>query len=133
MGPLFAVSVSLSLCKALSHEWIERLASYWGGFVQVLSALDELCKFAGERSRFQIIVADLARDTHIGTVDMDCKTAALALINAIICAGPGRDSVTFRMHLRHEFLMLGVDPCIDTLRRFESPDLEKHVRIFDDV
>jgi hypothetical protein len=48
---------------------------------------------------------------------MDCKTAALALINALICAGPGRDSPTFRSHIRHEFLMLGIDPVLDTLRK----------------
>lgn len=75
----------------------------------------------------------IARDTHLGNLDVDCKTAALALINAIICAGPGRTNSSFRMHMRYEFLMLGLDAVIDTLRKYESEALEKHMRIFDDV
>eukprot|EP00041_Stephanoeca_diplocostata_P018699 m.394784 g.394784 ORF g.394784 m.394784 type:complete len:448 (-) comp21092_c1_seq11:271-1614(-) len=103
------------------------------GHRKVLSALDHFQIFAGERTRFQTVVAELARDTQLENVDVDCKTASLALINAIICAGPGQKNSTFRMHIRYEFIMLGLDPVIGTLRKYESEALEKHIRIFDDV
>lgn len=103
------------------------------GHRQVLDALDRFKVFAGERTRFQTLVAELSRDTKLSNVDVDAKTAALSLINALICAGPGRTSVHFRMHMRHEFLLLGIDPVIDTLKRYENDALEKHIRIFDDV
>ena len=69
-------------------------------------------------SRLSTTCSLLSATTIINAqVDMDCKTAAIALINALICAGPGRDSPTFRAHIRHEFLMLGIDPVLDTLRK----------------
>ena len=87
------------------------------GHKQVLEALVHLKTFAGERFRFQTVLAELARDTQLSNIDIDAKTAALALINATICAGPGREDIGFRMHIRHEFLMLGIEPIIDTLKK----------------
>lgn len=53
----------------------------------MLEAMNHLREFAGERTRFQTVVAELARDTQMTSVDIDAKTGALALINAAICAG----------------------------------------------
>lgn len=59
------------------------------GHRKVMDALAKFSKFAGERTRFQTIVSDLARDTQT-SADLDIKSAALALINATIFAGPGK-------------------------------------------
>jgi dishevelled associated activator of morphogenesis len=79
------------------------------GHKKVLRAMSQFCAFAGERFRFQTVLAELARDTQMSNLDLDCKTAALAFVNVAICGGPGRDDVVFRTHIRHEFLMLGTE------------------------
>ena len=59
---------------------------------------------------------ELSHQTRFPTADMDLKTAALALINAIVCAGPGRHNLAFRLHIRYEFLMLGMMEILDRLK-----------------
>lgn len=44
------------------------------------------------------------RSRHIA----DLQVASLSFINAIICGGPGKDQLEIRMHLRYEFLNLGI-------------------------
>jgi hypothetical protein len=61
------------------------------GHRMVLTALDHFREFAGERVRFQTIVADLARDTHIGTV------RAIAHIVSITTATTTAPTITTHM------------------------------------
>ena len=91
------------------------------GHRKVLHALSQFCSFAGERFRFQTILSELARDTQMGNLDIDCKIAALGLVNAAICAGPGREDIGFRLHIRHEVLMLGIEPIMDALKAYVAP------------
>lgn len=51
----------------------------------------------------------------------------MSFINAIIRWGPGEDSLEFRLHLRYEFLMLGVQPVIEKLRALQNETLDKWV------
>lgn len=81
----------------------------------------------------QTVVAELARDTRLPSVDVDVKTASLALVNAAICSGPGRTSLEFRLHIRHEFLMLGLGELVEKLRDYKTPALGRHIQIFEDV
>lgn len=104
-----------------------------GGHKKVLQAFNHLCTFAAERTRFQILMNDLSRQTRIPTADMELKTAALALINAIICAGPGRHNTNFRLHIRYEFMMLGMGEILERLKALDSPTLRNHIQIFEDV
>ncbi|XP_044531236.1 disheveled-associated activator of morphogenesis 2 [Gracilinanus agilis] len=43
------------------------------------------------------------------------------------------DNLEFRLHLRYEFLMLGIQPVIDKLRRHENATLDKHLDFFEMV
>jgi dishevelled associated activator of morphogenesis len=54
----------------------------------------------------------------------------MTLINALLKFGPGAEIVEFRLHLRYEFLMLGIIPLFDKLHEYENDDLNLHVNVF---
>ncbi len=60
------------------------------------------------------MVADLIHEWPHGAAEL--KVAAMGLVNALICAGPGRQHVEFRQHIRYEFFVLGIDAILDKLR-----------------
>jgi hypothetical protein len=62
---------------------------------------------------------------------MDLQIAALSFINAIICGGPGKD-LDFRIHIRFEFTMLGVDLVLDRLSQSEADYLDTQITIYTD-
>lgn len=86
------------------------------GHKKVLVAMTALKDYVGERCRFQTVVQDLGRDTHLKTSDLELKAAAMQLINAAICTGPGMHNVNFRRHMRYEFIMLGIEPILERLQ-----------------
>lgn len=104
-----------------------------GGHKKVLEAMLHFQKFAAERTRFQTIVNDLDRSTGVYQDEVCLKTAIMSFINAIINYGPGEDHLEFRLHLRYEFLMLGIQPVIDKLRSHENATLDRHLDIFEMV
>lgn len=67
-------------------------------------------KYAGERARFQGIVNELDRSTGAYRDDLGLKTAIMSFVNAVLNYGPGEDSLEFRLHLRYELLMMGIQP-----------------------
>lgn len=84
-------------------------------------------RFAAERTRFQGIVNDLDRSTGAYRDDVNLKTAIMSFINAVLNYGPGQENLEFRLHLRYEFLMLGIQPVIDKLRTHENETLDRHL------
>lgn len=54
----------------------------------------------------------------------------MSFINAVLNYGPGQENLDFRLHLRYEFLMLGIQPVIDKLRKHENETLDRHLVIF---
>lgn len=58
---------------------------------------------------------------------LNLKTAIMSFINAILNYGPGQENLEFRLHLRYEFLMLGIQPVIEKLRKFENETLDRHL------
>jgi dishevelled associated activator of morphogenesis len=81
----------------------------------------------------QTVVNDLAR-----TLDDEGDTAALqvailSFLNALINYKAGEESLEFRLHLRYEFLMLGIQPLITRLRFLGISQLNKHIEIFEYV
>ncbi|XP_026478989.1 disheveled-associated activator of morphogenesis 1 isoform X3 [Ctenocephalides felis] len=104
-----------------------------GGHKKVLAAMMHYQKYAHERTRFQGIVNDLDRSTspHIQPCPA-LSTALVSFINAVLSYGPGESDLEFRLHLRQEFLMLGLQPVLDELRS-GSPDetLERHLDFFE--
>ncbi|KAK6621340.1 Disheveled-associated activator of morphogenesis 1 [Polyplax serrata] len=104
-----------------------------GGHRKVLQAMLHYQKFSFERARFQGIVNDLDKSTGIYRDEVNLKTAIMSFINAILNYGPGQENLEFRLHLRYEFLMLGIQPVIDKLRGHENETLDRHLDFFEMV
>lgn len=104
-----------------------------GGHKKVLSAMLHFQRFAAERARFQGIINDLDRSTGAYRDDVSLKTALMSFINAVLNYGPGQENLEFRLHLRYEFLMLGIQPVIDKLRTHENETLDRHLDFFEMV
>ncbi|XP_022645280.1 disheveled-associated activator of morphogenesis 1-like isoform X2 [Varroa jacobsoni] len=104
-----------------------------GGHKKVLEAMCHLQKFACERTRFLTIINDLDRSIGPYREDVNLKTAIMSFINAVLNYGPGSEHLEFRLHLRFELLMLGIQPTIDKLRKYENALLDRHLDIFEMV
>ncbi|XP_071505919.1 disheveled-associated activator of morphogenesis 2-like [Diadema antillarum] len=102
-----------------------------GGHKKVLDAMCHYQLFASERTRFQRLISDLDRSTGKYRDEVHLKTAVMSFINAVIKYGAGEDNLEFRIHLRYEFLMLGIQPVIDKLKMLENATLEKHLDFFE--
>lgn len=98
-----------------------------GGHRKVLQAMLTFQEFAAERTRFQSIVNDLDRSTYAYRDNVNLKTALMSFVNAVLNYGPGQENLEFRLHLRYEFLMLGIQPVIDKLRTHENETLDRHL------
>uniref|UniRef100_A0A1B6C417 FH2 domain-containing protein n=1 Tax=Clastoptera arizonana TaxID=38151 RepID=A0A1B6C417_9HEMI len=104
-----------------------------GGHKKVLDAMTHYQQFAYERSRFQGIVNDLDRSTGIYKDEVSLKTAIMSFVNAVLSYGPGQESLEFRLHLRYEFIMLGIQYVIDKLRKHDNQTLDRHLDFFEMV
>ncbi|XP_058452117.1 disheveled-associated activator of morphogenesis 1 isoform X2 [Malaya genurostris] len=104
-----------------------------GGHKKVLTAMLNYQEYAAERVRFQGIVNDLDRSTGAYRDDVNLKTAIMSFINAVLNYGHGQENLEFRLHLRYEFLMLGIQPVIDKLRKHENDTLNRHLDFFEMV
>jgi len=60
--------------------------------------------------------------------EVNLKTAIMSFVNAVLNYGPGQDSLEFRLHLRYELLLLGIQPAMDRLRRLENETLDRFVK-----
>ncbi|XP_071834837.1 disheveled-associated activator of morphogenesis 1-like isoform X2 [Apostichopus japonicus] len=104
-----------------------------GGHKKVLDAMFHYQNYASERTRFQRLVNDLDRSTGKYREEVNLKTAIMSFINAVIKYGAGEESLEFRIHLRYEFLMLGLQPVIDKMRSLENATLDRHLNFFEMV
>ncbi|XP_006994462.1 disheveled-associated activator of morphogenesis 2 isoform X1 [Peromyscus maniculatus bairdii] len=104
-----------------------------GGHKKVLQAMLHYQMYAAERTRFQTLLNELDRSLGRYRDEVNLKTAIMSFINAILNAGAGEDNLEFRLHLRYEFLMLGIQPVIDKLRQHENAILDKHLDFFEMV
>ncbi|KAI5102625.1 disheveled-associated activator of morphogenesis 2 [Silurus meridionalis] len=103
------------------------------GHKKVLQAMAHYQKYAAERARFQTLLHELDRSTGRYRDEVNLKTAIMSFINAVLNAGPGEDNLEFRLHLRYEFLMLGIQPVIEKLRGHENATLDRHLDFFEMV
>uniref|UniRef100_A0A3Q3AYT7 Dishevelled associated activator of morphogenesis 1b n=1 Tax=Kryptolebias marmoratus TaxID=37003 RepID=A0A3Q3AYT7_KRYMA len=102
-----------------------------GGHKKILQAMLHYQRFACERTRFQTLINDLDRSTGRYRDEVSLKTAIMSFINAVLSQGAGETSLEFRIHLRYEFLMLGIQPVIDKLRSHENSTLDRHLDYFE--
>ncbi|XP_073980936.1 disheveled-associated activator of morphogenesis-like protein isoform X2 [Rhodnius prolixus] len=102
-----------------------------GGHKKVLDAMTHYQAYSCERSRFQGIINDLDRSTGIYRDEVNLKTAVMSFVNAVLSYGPGQESLEFRLHLRYEFLMLGIQHVIQKLRKHDNQTLDRHLDFFE--
>ncbi|XP_064600215.1 disheveled-associated activator of morphogenesis 1-like [Liolophura sinensis] len=104
-----------------------------GGHKKVLEAMLHYQKYTCERTRFQSLVNML--DCSVGKYreEVGLKTAIMFFLNAALRYGPGQTYLEFRIHLRYELLMLGIQPVIDKLRTHENATLDRHLDFFEMV
>uniref|UniRef100_A0A3Q1FJZ1 Dishevelled associated activator of morphogenesis 1b n=1 Tax=Acanthochromis polyacanthus TaxID=80966 RepID=A0A3Q1FJZ1_9TELE len=102
-----------------------------GGHKKILESMLHYQRFACERTRFQTLINDLDRSTGRYRDEVSLKTAIMSFINAVLSQGAGETSLEFRIHLRYEFLMLGIQPVIDKLRSHENSTLDRHLDYFE--
>ncbi|KAJ7409683.1 hypothetical protein WISP_112981 [Willisornis vidua] len=121
------------------------------GHKKVLQAMLHYQVYAAERTRFQVhtsmctapfapllvysnlmhvfdaqsLLNELDRSMGRYRDEVNLKTAIMSFINAVLNAGAGEDNLEFRLHLRYEFLMLGIQPVIDKLRGHENATLDR--------
>uniref|UniRef100_A0A8C1NAG9 Dishevelled associated activator of morphogenesis 2 n=1 Tax=Cyprinus carpio TaxID=7962 RepID=A0A8C1NAG9_CYPCA len=103
------------------------------GHRKVLQGMAHYQKYAAERTRFQSLLNELDRSTGHYRDEVNLKTAIMSFINAVLNAGVGEDSLEFRLHLRYEFLMLGIQPVIEKLRSHDNATLDRHLDFFEIV
>uniref|UniRef100_A0A8B9CSX6 Dishevelled associated activator of morphosis 2 n=1 Tax=Anser brachyrhynchus TaxID=132585 RepID=A0A8B9CSX6_9AVES len=103
------------------------------GHKKVLQAMLHYQVYAAERTRFQTLLNELDRSMGRYRDEVNLKTAIMSFINAVLNAGAGEDNLEFRLHLRYEFLMLGIQPVIDKLRGHENATLDRHLDFFEMV
>uniref|UniRef100_A0A8B9RVJ8 Dishevelled associated activator of morphogenesis 2 n=1 Tax=Accipiter nisus TaxID=211598 RepID=A0A8B9RVJ8_9AVES len=103
------------------------------GHKKVLQAMLHYQVYAAERTRFQTLLNELDRSMGRYRDEVNLKTAIMSFINAVLNAGAGEDNLEFRLHLRYEFLMLGIQPVIDKLRGHENSTLDRHLDFFEMV
>ena len=89
--------------------------------------------YASERTRFQGVINDLDKSLGRYKDDVSLKTTIMSFINAVLNYGAGAESLEFRLHLRYELLMLGVQPVIEKLRKHENETLNRHLDFFEMV
>lgn len=90
-------------------------------------------QYHSERTRFQSIINDLDKNFGIYKDNLSLKTAIMSFINAVLNYGPGQVTLEFRLHLRYELLMLGIQPIIEKLRKYENETLDRHLDFFEMV
>lgn len=78
---------------------------------------------------FQGIVNDLDKSTGVYRDEVNLKTAIMSFINAVLNYRHGEENLELRLHLRYEFLMLGIQPVIDKLRSHENETLDRYAAI----
>ena len=61
------------------------------------------------------------------------QTTIMSFVNAVLNYGAGTENLEFRLHLRFEFLMLGIQPVIEKLKHHENETLNRHLDFFEMV
>ncbi|XP_039293436.1 disheveled-associated activator of morphogenesis 1 isoform X3 [Nilaparvata lugens] len=132
-------TIATSLCtdnvktKVAVLEILGAVCLVPGGHKKVLDAMTNYQAFAFERARFQTIINDLDRSTGVYKDEVSLKTAIMSFVNAVLSYGSGQESLEFRLHLRYEFLMLGIQHIIDKLRKHDNQTLDRHLDFFEMV
>eukprot|EP00842_Homolaphlyctis_polyrhiza_P000475 jgi/Hompol1/1428/HPOL_002697-RA len=133
-GALNVIALSLrspsARTRALVLEIFGAVCLIPGGHSCVLQAMDALQEVANTRFRFEIVVYSLWQSSRGMTpLDKELQVASMSFINAVVCGGPGVD-LEFRMHMRSEFLQLGLLQLIEKIVNLENDLLQMQIDVF---
>ncbi|KAI8999424.1 formin homology 2 domain-containing protein [Gaertneriomyces semiglobifer] len=133
-GALDTIALSLQSpslkTKSLVLEILGAVCLIPGGHECVLNGMEQLCHVARTRFRFEAVVHTLWLSCQGMTpVEKDLQVAAMSFINAVICGGPGLH-LEFRMHIRSEFLHLGLHYLIDKIGALENELLQTQIDVW---
>ncbi|EGF79568.1 hypothetical protein BATDEDRAFT_89642 [Batrachochytrium dendrobatidis JAM81] len=116
--------------RALVLEIFGAVCLIPGGHSCVLHAMDALSEEANTRFRFEIVVYSLWQSCRAMTpLDKELQVASMSFINAVICGGPGVE-LEFRMHMRLEFIQLGLLQLIEKIAHLENDILQTQIDVF---
>src|SRR5687768_7521745 len=85
------------------------------------------------KKKIQTILLDLSRSTGPYRTNITLKTAIMSFLNAILNYGSAEESLEFRLHLRYELLLLGIDPILTSLQKHDNEILSKHIDFFNQM
>ncbi|KND03814.1 uncharacterized protein SPPG_01270 [Spizellomyces punctatus DAOM BR117] len=133
-GALNIIALSLQSpspkTKALVLEILGAVCLIPGGHQCVLEGMDNLCTQAKTRFRFEAVVYTLWQSCQGMTAhDKDLQVASMSFINAVICGGAGYN-LDFRMHMRYEFIQLGLNRLIDSIGSLENELLQTQIDVW---
>ncbi|ORY53477.1 FH2-domain-containing protein [Rhizoclosmatium globosum] len=101
-----------------------------GGHRCVLEGMESLAELAALRFRFEAVVSTLWLSCQgVSQQEKELQVACMSFINAVICGGPGVN-LEFRMHLRYEFLHLGLMQLIDKIGHIENELLQTQIDVW---
>ncbi|KAJ3279108.1 hypothetical protein HK104_001739 [Borealophlyctis nickersoniae] len=102
-----------------------------GGHRCVLEGMDALCDAAGMWIRFEVVVYALWQSCQGMTpLEKDLQVTSMSVHQRrYLCGGPGVN-LEFRMHLRYEFLQLGLMQLVDKIGFFENQLLQTQIDIW---
>ncbi|KAJ3020034.1 UNVERIFIED_CONTAM: hypothetical protein HDU68_010388 [Siphonaria sp. JEL0065] len=101
-----------------------------GGHRCVLEGMEALAELDSLRFRFEAVVSTLWLSCRgVSLLEKELQVACMSFINAVICGGPGVN-LEFRMHLRYEFLQLGLMQLIDKIGHIENDLLQTQIDVW---
>jgi hypothetical protein len=133
-GALNVIALSLrspsARTKALVLEIFGAVCLLPGGHGPVLEAMDAVCEVAATRFRMEIVVYSLWQSCRgMAPPDKDLQVACMAFINAVVCGGPGVN-LEFRLHMRWEFIQLGLLQLIDKIGHVDNELLQTQIDVW---
>ncbi|KAJ3223051.1 Dishevelled associated activator of morphogenesis 2 [Clydaea vesicula] len=116
--------------RALVLEIFGAVCLIPGGHTCILSGMDNLKEEGGFRFRFEVVVSSLWQASRgMSPLEKDLQVATMSFINAVTCGGPGVN-LEFRMHIRYEFLNLGLMALIDQIGYLENDLLQANIDVW---
>uniref|UniRef100_A0AC35U043 GBD/FH3 domain-containing protein n=1 Tax=Rhabditophanes sp. KR3021 TaxID=114890 RepID=A0AC35U043_9BILA len=127
-----AISLPNGRCKALALSLLSGICLISEeGHGLVLKALTNVSSLMGERSRFQKVMDQLNQTQQQERDTERVRIAVMSLVNALLKSGVAERSLQFRLTLRYEMLMMGLQDVIDKLKTSTSSTLNDHFELFE--